>query len=149
MRNLEECLSRVLALSRELTATIDLEALLHRIASAAQELTATESAGILLQDEATQELCFVTATTFAEEILHVPVPIEQSIAGACFTSGAPVVVPDVSCDPRYFGEFEKRTGVKARSLLAVPLQYRERRIGVLEVQNSATAARSTQATWPC
>lgn len=137
MQQLESRLLRILDLSRELVSTSDLDVLLHRIAAAAQELTATESAGILLQDQTTGELVFVTATTFADLIVNIPVPLDSSIAGVCFVSGAPLVVPDTAHDPRYYPQFEDLTGVKGHALLAVPLQYRERHIGVLEVQNKS------------
>ena len=135
MRNTETTLWVALELSRELVANTDLETLLHRIASIAQELTETESAGILLQDEGTQELYFVVVTTFPNVILHRPVPLNRSIAGASFTSDEAIIVPDVRSDPRYFPRFADLTGIAVQSLLAVPMAYQQQRIGVIEVQN--------------
>ncbi len=128
-------MERVLELSRELTSTVSLEGLLDQIVEAAVELTDCESVAILLLDEPSGDLRFVAVTRFAERLIDVPVPVENSIAGAAFFSGEPVVVPDVSADPRFYPIVEQITGFEARSLLAVPLQFEERRIGVLEAQN--------------
>lgn len=135
MSKFKSQLLKVLELSSELTATTELEPLLHRIAAAAQELTATESAGILLYAPESHDLRFVTVTTHADIILDIPVPLEGSIAGACFSSGEAIIVPDVATDPRYFRLPEEVSGLVGRTLLAVPLVYHGRCIGVLEVEN--------------
>jgi PAS domain S-box-containing protein len=128
-------LERLLEISRELTSTMSLTRLLNLITESAVELTNTESAAILLLNENGQTLHFAAVTSHAEELVTISVPIEKSIAGAAFTSGQPVIVPDVDQDPRFFSDAEQQTGFVARSLLALPLQYNQQRIGVLEVEN--------------
>ena len=98
-------------------------------------MTRTESAGYLLYAEETGDLRFVAAVQHADRLLKIPVPIEQSIAGAAFITGQPVLVSNASDDPRYFKRIEEETGFVARTLLAVPLQYQARRGGVLVVEN--------------
>jgi two-component system sensor histidine kinase/response regulator len=128
-------MERILEISRDLASTISPERLLQHIVETAVELTDTESASILLFDEPSGELRFMAAARSADQLVPIAVPIEQSLAGVCFATGEPLIVPDVGQDPRYYKEVEKQTGFEVRSLLAVPLQYRERRIGVLEVSN--------------
>ncbi len=119
----------------ELTSIVSLERLLHRIAAAAAELTEAESAGLLLLDGRTGDLRLVAASWHADILLDIPVPLDQSIAGAVFTSGQSVVVDDVNQDPRHFKLIGDQVEPRARSLLALPLQYQLRRVGVLEVVN--------------
>jgi GAF domain-containing protein len=138
MSDIENRLGRlesILEFSRELTSTISLQPLLDKIVGAAAELTESEAAGILLLNERADDLRFVVASHFADQLIDIPVPIEGSIAGAAFSSGKPQIVPDVSADPRYYPVVEQLTGFEARSLLAVPLQFRDCRIGVLEAEN--------------
>lgn len=130
-----EQMEQILEISRELASTTSPEKLLRRILKATVQVTDTESASILLFDEPSGELRFITAVRSSDQLISIPVPIDQSIAGACFATGQPVIVSDVSQDPRYYQEVERQTGFQIRSLLAVPLQYGERRIGVLEVAN--------------
>ena len=82
----------------------------------------------------------VAASLQAGSLLDIPVPIDQSIAGAAFTSGQPVVVDDVSVDPRHYKASKRKSDLKARSLLAVPLQYLQHCVGVLEVENKRDGA---------
>lgn len=124
---------RILEIARELTSTTSVDHVLHRILAAAVELTCSETAGILLEHGGV--LHFVATHLHDQQLFDIPVPIEASIAGASFVSGKPVIVPDVQKDPRYYRQVEETIGYKGRSLLAVPLEYQEQRIGVLEVEN--------------
>jgi len=129
-------LERILEISRELTSTVALVPLLARIVDTAAELTESESASILLQDKRTGELRFQTATgDRSEQLADIPVPIEGSIAGTVLISGEPLIIRDAQADPRHFAGVGQKTGLEIRSLLAVPLQVKERRIGVLEAIN--------------
>ncbi len=126
---------RLLHVFRELTSIVSLGRLLQRIVEAAADLTDTESAALLLHDDAAGQLRLIAASRYAAELLNIPVPIDGSIAGATFASGEPIVVDNVSADPRYFKAVGEEIRFQARSLLAVPLQYLQRRIGVLEAEN--------------
>jgi signal transduction histidine kinase len=126
---------RILEISYEMTSTVSLQSLLKRIVEAAVELTDGTSAGILLAGDSDNELRFVIASDSAGALAGIPVPIDHSIAGYVFTTGEPLIVPDVRLDPRYYDSVAQQVGIVARSLLAVPLQFTSRRVGVLEVEN--------------
>lgn len=126
---------RLLNIFRELASIVSLGRLLHRIVEAAADLTDTESAAILLHDGVSGQLRFSATSRYADELLNIPAPIDGSIAGAAFASGEPILVDNVSADPRYYKALGEEIGFQAHSLLAVPLQYLQRRVGVLEAEN--------------
>ncbi len=128
--------NRILEISRELTSTVSLEDLLHKIVQAAAELTDSKVASILLFDEQTDTLRFIAAKTLSDQLANIPVPVDGSIAGIVFTSGEPQIVSDVRTEPRYYKKVEQQVGFEAHSLLAAPLQFKDRRIGVIELANS-------------
>ncbi len=128
-------LERILDFSRELASTVSLEPLLHKIVEAAAELTDSEASAILLLRRQTGELRFVTASNMVDQLVDIPVPIEGSIAGAALTSGEPVIVADARTDPRHYKVVDQAVDFETRSLVAVPLQFKSHRIGVLEVEN--------------
>jgi signal transduction histidine kinase len=129
-------LERILEISREMTSTVALEPLLHRIVEMATQLTASEAASILLLDTRTGELRFRAATGDpAGQLRDIPVPVEDSIAGAVLTSGDPTIVSNVRDNPRHYQQVGKQVGRETHSLLVVPLSIKERRIGVLEAIN--------------
>jgi signal transduction histidine kinase len=135
LKTTKDQIETILDIGRQLTAGASLDNLLHHIVEAASALTETESAGILLFDEQENRLRFVAVTLYKDRLLDIPVPLERSIAGAAFSSGKAVVISDIAHDLRYYEKAVGAINYKARSLLAVPLQYKDRKIGVLEVEN--------------
>ena len=129
-------LERMLEISRELTSTMALGPLLDKIGATAAELTDSVGSSILLRDVRSGELRFCTAAGVPPgQLTDIPVPIEGSIAGMVLTSGDPMIVPDAQADPRHYGQVGLQSGLEIHSLLAVPLQIKDRRIGVLEAVN--------------
>ncbi|MBU0704382.1 MAG: GAF domain-containing sensor histidine kinase [Chloroflexi bacterium] len=128
-------LERILEITRELTSTVALERLLHKIVDVAAEVTGSEAASILLLDIRSGELRFRAESGDPSGLLNIPVPVDDSIAGAVFISGEPCVISDTCADPRHYDAVGQQIGRQTCSLLAVPLQIKERRIGVLETIN--------------
>jgi signal transduction histidine kinase len=135
-KNRLQQMERILEISRELTSMVSLEPLLHQIVQVAAELTSGEAASILLLNTRTGELRFRAASGDpAGQLRDIPVPVEDSIAGAVLLSGEPAIISDTHSDPRHYEVVGRRIGRETRSLLAVPLHIKDRRIGVLEAIN--------------
>lgn len=147
MDDSERCvqrLERMLAVTRDLTSIVSLEPLLMKIVNTAAELTDSEGASILLWDFRTGELRFrAAAGDPSGRLADIPVPIEGSIAGAVFDTGEPLIVSEARGDPRHYREVGQQIGFETRSLLAVPMEISERRIGVLEAVNKRSDGQFT------
>lgn len=138
-------LERILEISRELTSTVSLEPLLHKIVQVAAELTTSEETSILLLNTRTGELRFRAASGDATgQLRDIPVPVDDSIAGAVLLSGEPAIISDTLAEPRHYKVVGQRIGLETYSLLAVPLQIKERRIGVLEAINKQGGGQFSQ-----
>jgi signal transduction histidine kinase len=66
--------------------------------------------------------------------------VENSLAGTILQSGEPMVFDDVQQDPRHFDGIDKQLAFESRSILGVPLQMRDRPVGVLEAVNKLDAS---------
>lgn len=129
-------LERLLETNRVLSSTFDLEPLLQTVVDVASELTDSEVASLLLYDPEVQQLRFAASPWFQKDSLQsVMVPIDRSIAGQVFREKRPVVVQEGSKDPRLYRSVGEQVGLATRSMLAVPMVFRERPIGVLEALN--------------
>ncbi len=127
---------RMLEISCELNSTADLDTLLQVIMNAATELTGAEAASVMLLDPSTRDLYFAAASQSSRpELIGMSVPLDTSIAGAILGSEEPIVVSDVSQDPRHHGQIGKALDHETRSLLGVPMLAEERKVGVLEAIN--------------
>ena len=87
-------------------------------------------------DEQTGELIFrVTAGPVASNLLGQRLPSGTGIAGRAMQTRAPVIENDGQRSVTRFEGPDKQTGFTSRSLLAVPMQIKDRVLGVIEVIN--------------
>ncbi len=129
-------LNRLVEVSLVLNSTLALDPLLGFIMDAAAELTGAEAASILLVDRRTNELFFAASTGVPKEKLAgLQVPLDGSIAGTILREKRPIVINDVSHDPRHYTGVDRTLSFKTRSLLGVPMNIKDRTIGVLEAVN--------------
>ncbi|GAB4579590.1 MAG: hypothetical protein Fur0022_23280 [Anaerolineales bacterium] len=126
---------RLVELSRDVASTLELDALLNRIVTAAKEISESEAASILLYEENLKQLFFQASTNLDSPMMGgLRVPLD-SIAGWIISNKKPLVIQDVSQDPRFFGGVAKATNFVSRSILGVPLITKNKTVGVLEAIN--------------
>jgi len=80
----------------------------------------------------------------AEKLANLRIKRGQGIAGWVVENGAPAMVPDVTKDPRFFGEIDDTTGFQTKSILCVPLLLKGKTIGVIEAINKKDGSRFTE-----
>ncbi len=127
-------MERIQSINDELVANRSLEEILHQIVAIAAEVVECEVVSLLLLDETCDILRFIVTTRKQEQLFNLPVP-KESIAGAAFRNDEPIIIHDVLADPRYFPNVAETTNYLTRTLIALPLRFRDRKIGVLEAGN--------------
>ncbi len=129
-------LELMVQVSRTLTSTLDLDRLLKLIIDRAVELVGSVGASIILQNSRTGSLVFRAATgPKSEDLIDHEVPIESSIAGTVFKTREPLIIQETEADPRHYDGTDRAIEFETVSILAVPMIYKERSIGVLEAVN--------------
>jgi signal transduction histidine kinase len=129
-------LSTLNEITRQLTSTLEQEPLLRNILENAMNILNCEAGTLFLMDEPTGELIFrVTAGPVATNLLGQRLPPGTGIAGRVVQTRAPVIENDNQHSLMRFDGTDKQTGFVSRSLLAVPMQIKDRVIGVIEVIN--------------
>ncbi len=129
-------LQTVLRLSALINSALDLQTVLDTIMHSAEELTGAETSSLLLYDEATDELYFSVARGEKGETLQeIRLKRGEGIAGSVLQTGEPLLVQDVSRDPRHASRVDQASGFVTRNLIAVPLRIDTTLKGVLEVLN--------------
>ena len=129
-------LERLVRVSLMLNSTLSLEPLLETIIQVITELTDTEDCSILLFDEKTGELRFRAARRMRrEELEHISVPLDNSVAGWIFRENKPLLIRDAQRDARFYQAVDEKLNFRTRSIIGVPLQVRGQVIGVLEAIN--------------
>ncbi len=132
-------LSVLCNISQALASTMDLDEILIIVIDEVNKALLTEGAGLLLYDEIRGDL-YWRQIRDARKILPplsdaLRLPLDNSIAGWVFKNNRPARVNDTPKDPRYYPEFFKISGVRVDKVLQVPLNTRQKTIGVLMAMN--------------
>jgi len=118
-------------------------ALLGSIVEVARAIFGARASSIFLLDEETDELVFEAISgQGSAEMVGARFPSSTGIAGWVLATRQPLVLEDVSEDPRFARDVAAATGYVPRGLMAVPLLHEERALGVLEVLDRPDRARS-------
>ena len=109
-------------------------ALLKSIVEVARAIFSARGASIFLLDEQTDELVFeAVASEEDQHLVGLRFPSGQGVAGWVLVTRQPIVIEDVTQDPRFAKEVAESTGYVPKGLMAVPLLHEEDALGVLEV----------------
>ena len=109
---------------------------LQAIVEAANTVLRVTDSSLILLDEQTQMLYFHLATgEKSQQLERMTLPRGQGIAGWVAEHGTPLVVPDVSGEPRYNPQISDMLEFETHSILCVPIRTRDKLIGVFEAVN--------------
>jgi len=130
-------LSTLNELTRQLTSTLELEPLLQYILENAVSILNCEAGSLFLMDEQTEDLIFkvTVGPPSSADLIGQRVPAGSGIVGRAAKLRAPVVENQAQTSPSHFVATDQQTGFTSKSLLAVPLLFKDRVIGVIEVIN--------------
>src|SRR6476646_2042207 len=119
-------------IARELTSILNLDELLKRVGELLSRLIDFQMFSILLLDSAGNTLQHRFSLRFQENIqLKHDVPVGEGLVGYAAQHKQAVLVRDVKKDSRYI-----ETNPETRSELAVPLIYKDKIIGVLDLEHT-------------
>ncbi len=119
-------------ISREITSILDLDDLLERIGLLLKRVVDFQMFTILLWSDRTERLEHRFSSRFGERVSREhTVRLGEGIIGTAAQLREPVLVPDVRKDPRYIV-----ANPEVRSELSVPLIYKGRVIGVMDLEHT-------------
>ncbi|WP_022665447.1 PAS domain S-box protein [Desulfospira joergensenii] len=141
-KRIEQSRQIMFRISRALHSYRDLRALIAYINREIKLLVGVEGSFILLADQNRDQLFFYAAR-FREDASDskfktIRFPADQGVSGRAFTSGAPVLVPDVSKCDFYYQRVSDETDLVTRNMLSVPIKLKDRTIGVISVVNKSS-----------
>jgi diguanylate cyclase (GGDEF)-like protein len=129
-------LYEVLEANRYLSSTLNLTLVLERLLEKAKEVIEAEASSLMLVDEEKQELYFHTVLgEKSEKLKNIRLKLGEGISGWVAKNAEPVLVEDCSKDPRFYKKADEESGFHTRSMMCVPLIYRKRILGTIQVLN--------------
>ncbi len=123
---------RVLDVTRQLSAPVDLDTMLSQVIDAAREVLSADRGTVYLYDAETDELFIKVATGIG----GVRFPADRGIAGQCAHCRQVLNIPDCYADPRFNPDIDRKTGYRTRCMITVPLiGIDDTLVGVLQLLN--------------
>ena len=129
--------------NRSLAEIESLDDLLPRLMDLAKEVTAAEASLLLLYNS---ESCLLEIVSIKDDLFgdkadelfkgSVKLKMGEGIAGWVAQNRKAVMVEDAQSDPRFSKRADKQRDLTTRTILCVPLVYREELLGVLSALNS-------------
>src|SRR5262245_7778365 len=117
--------------SREMSSILDVEELLRRAAEQVKRVIDHQILSIMLYDEEQKIFRHRLDVKHGQRLQgKLRVAASEGIVGAAATLREPVLVPDVSVDPRYM-----MVNPETRSELAIPMMHKGKVIGVLDLES--------------
>lgn len=112
----------------------DLDKLLELIIESAARVVKAKAASLLLVEAKSKTLYFQVATGEKKnEVKDYRVKMGQGIAGHVALTGDPLLIEDVSKDPRWYKEISESLGFETQSIACVPLRLGKEIIGVVQL----------------
>jgi HD-GYP domain-containing protein (c-di-GMP phosphodiesterase class II) len=126
----------LLGLARGLSSTLDVDAVLKRMGQAAEQIFLCEASSIMLLDEDKEHLFFKVATgEKSGMVTRYRIKLGEGIAGWVAEKREPLLINDVTEDPRFNTQLDQISGFKTKSVLCVPMMAGGDFIGVVEILN--------------
>ena len=124
-----EAFETLAEIGREVASILDIDELASRIGPLTKRLIDYRTLGLFLLNQES-ELEIKLAVKFGDTV-HIPrIGLGEGLVGYAALHCEPVLVPDVSQDPRYIKVVED-----VRSELAIPLLLKDRCIGVIDLES--------------
>jgi GAF domain-containing protein len=107
---------------------------LQSVADVARSIFGAKASSIFLLDEEADELVFEAVSGEGERsLVGMRIPSSTGIAGWTLVTRQPLVIEDLTQDPRHAREVAERSGYVPKGIMSVPLLADERVLGVLQV----------------
>jgi sigma-B regulation protein RsbU (phosphoserine phosphatase) len=125
-----EAFETLAEIGRDVASVLDLDELFSRIAQLTKRVIDYRTFGILLLNEERGELEMQLAVQYGEKVQVPRVRLGEGLVGYAALHREPVLVSDVSQDPRYI-----KLVPDVRSELVIPMLLKDRCIGVVDLES--------------
>ncbi|MFH1951232.1 MAG: ATP-binding protein [Pseudomonadota bacterium] len=123
-------------LSSVINSSLDIVEVLNNAMRFVEELIDAEGSSIFEVDDTTNELFFrVLRGEAVHKAKEIRMKFGEGVVGWVAVSGEPVIISDTEKDARFSSKVDSITGLRTKSIIALPIKNKGHLIGVLELIN--------------
>jgi len=124
-------------IAKLITSSLDIQVVIEAIMEQVQIFFKPQNWSLLRIDEETKELYFVVAEGLdVKQVADIRLKIGEGIAGYVAASGKSKFVANARLDPHFSPMVDQLSGFQTTSVIAVPIRYQEKVLGVIELINT-------------
>lgn len=129
-------LNTLIHITQTITASLDLQEVLQMTIQQVHDSWHIEASSLWLLDEARQTLSVLTNVgTAVDELEKLVLTVDQGIVGEVVRSGKPIYINNVPGYENHYHQADEKTGFHTRTLLCVPLIFRGKVMGAMQLLN--------------
>ncbi|MCP4042301.1 MAG: GAF domain-containing protein [Gammaproteobacteria bacterium] len=126
--------AKLLEITSVIASELQIDTLLTKVIHATTDMLEADRSTLFMYDAKTGELWSRIAEGL--ETREIRFPSTAGIAGACFTAGEIINIPQAYEDQRFNQEIDKKTGYRTRSILCMPVTNKQGyKLAVIQVLN--------------
>ena len=129
-------LSALNEMGQVIASSLELSVIYERVLSEIRPLLGAEAVILFLHEDDELVVAALDHHTGIGDMLGQRIPANFGIAGTVWKSGHPLHLSGEDCLQQFSPTLIESTGYRPQSMLAVPIRWREQRIGVLEATQS-------------
>ncbi|WFD10528.1 GAF and HD-GYP domain-containing protein [Tepidibacter hydrothermalis] len=132
-------------IGKKITSNIKIKDLMEEVMQTVKVETQAEACSLYIIDEEKQELWFEVALgEKGDKLKQIRLKIGEGIAGWVAKEGKKLNIEDVNKDTRFKKEISKKIEFKNKAMLTMPIKFKDRVIGVIQVINKEGGGIFTQ-----
>ncbi len=121
-------------IGKALTSSLDIREVLQKIMQTIADYFRPDNWSLLLLDEKTNELYFeIVVGEVSHRIKDIRIKLGEGIAGWVALHGEPLLVSDVTKEPRFLQKIDRISDFETESVIAVPMKIQNKVLGVIEI----------------
>ena len=133
------------SIGKLITSSLERDEIFRGIMEEIDTFFSPENWSLLRLDSTTNSLFFsIIKGCDYEKVRGINLSPGEGIAGTVAITGESIFVPDTSLDKRFSDKVDRILGFKTRSIIAVPLIFRDRVYGVIEIVNRKNGRNFTE-----
>ena len=122
--------------TRVVASTLDLNTVLKKTIAEVRTMLNIEGTAILLYDAKQEDLFFaLTDGPYPDLLSGTRLSLSSGVAGWVARERKAAIVNDATSDPRFYSGIDAMTQLTTRSILATPILFQDKFVGVFEVIN--------------
>ena len=126
--------SVLIEVNKTVSKSISLDEMLPHLIEVIAEVLHADRATLFLHDDGSREL--FSRVVQGDDVNEIRIRDDSGVAGAVFTTGHTLIIPDAYRDSRFSPETDKQTSYRTRNILCVPIRNRDGAvIGITQVLN--------------